>query len=58
MDVLLEMYSAKYPIGRCGVPDDIANSVLFLASDHASFITGTLLVADGGHLAASVSIDI
>ncbi|MBV1879037.1 MAG: glucose 1-dehydrogenase [Pseudomonadales bacterium] len=39
------------PIGRLGKPKDIANGVLFLASDDASFVTGTELVIDGGVLA-------
>lgn len=38
------------PIGRTGTPADIANAVLFLASDAASFITGQTLVVDGGML--------
>ena len=37
-----------YPIGRYGRPEDIANVALFLASDEAAFVTGTVLVADGG----------
>jgi NAD(P)-dependent dehydrogenase (short-subunit alcohol dehydrogenase family) len=37
-----------HPIGRLGVPDDIANGVLYLASDDSSFITGTELIIDGG----------
>ncbi|CAG2115495.1 unnamed protein product [Medioppia subpectinata] len=48
--------SARYPVGRHGVPDDIAKAVMYLASDHAQFITGTILVADGGNLAASVNL--
>lgn len=38
----------KIPSGRFGLPVDIANGVLFLASDAASFITGTDLIIDGG----------
>ena len=36
------------PLGRAGTPEDIANAVLFLASDKASYITGTTLRIDGG----------
>ena len=36
------------PLGRIGQPDEIAKAILFLASDDASFITGTALFADGG----------
>ena len=35
-------------IGRSGLPSDIAEAVLFLASDDARFITGTEVVVDGG----------
>lgn len=38
-----------HPIGRLGVPVEVANAVLFLASDEASFITGTALSVDGGY---------
>jgi NAD(P)-dependent dehydrogenase (short-subunit alcohol dehydrogenase family) len=38
------------PIGRWGQPDDIANIVLFLASDISNFITGHILCADGGQM--------
>jgi NAD(P)-dependent dehydrogenase (short-subunit alcohol dehydrogenase family) len=38
----------RQPIGRMGTPEEIANLVLFLSSDEASFITGSNIVADGG----------
>jgi NAD(P)-dependent dehydrogenase (short-subunit alcohol dehydrogenase family) len=38
----------KYPIGRLGDPRDIANVALFLASDEASFMTGSVVTPDGG----------
>jgi len=39
---------AKYPIGRFGRPEEIAQAALFLASDEAGFISGTALTIDGG----------
>lgn len=36
------------PLGRLGTPEDVANAVLFLASDEASYITGTTIIVDGG----------
>lgn len=38
-----------HPIGRLGVPGEVANAVLFLASEDASFITGTAFSVDGGY---------
>ncbi len=40
--------AAKYPIGRIGTPAEIANAALFLASDEASFVTGSIFTVDGG----------
>lgn len=42
-----------YPLRRVGTPADIANAALFLASDEASWITGTVLRVDGGLLAGN-----
>ena len=43
--------AADRPIKRIGTPEDIANAVLFLVSDIASWITGAILVVDGGGIA-------
>jgi NAD(P)-dependent dehydrogenase (short-subunit alcohol dehydrogenase family) len=46
-------FAAKlHPIGRVGQPEEVAKAALFLASDDASFITGTSLAVDGGLTAA------
>ena len=42
------MIDAIHPVGHMGAPDDIAQAVLYLASDRARFVTGTELIADGG----------
>jgi NAD(P)-dependent dehydrogenase (short-subunit alcohol dehydrogenase family) len=41
-----------HPIGRIGSPDEIADVVMFLASDESSYMTGALVVADGGFTSA------
>ena len=43
--------AATVPMGREGEPIEVANAVLFLASDEASYITGTELIVDGGFTA-------
>lgn len=44
----LAMTVAKYPIGRLGTPAEIAQVALFLAGDESSFVTGSVITADGG----------
>ena len=47
----LDRYGAGHPVGRIGAGQDIANLVLFLASEKSSFMTGTHVVIDGGYMA-------
>jgi 3-oxoacyl-[acyl-carrier protein] reductase len=42
--------AASIPLGELGTPRDVANAVLFLASDEARYVTGTTIVVDGGQL--------
>ena len=48
----LRAFEAMIPMKHMGVPDDIARTTLFLASDLASYMTGTQIVVDGGRLLA------
>ena len=41
---------ARVPLGRLGRPEEVAKAVCFLASENASYITGTHLIVDGGYL--------
>lgn len=45
----------RTPMNRFGHPDEVAGAAIFLASDAASFITGEILVIDGGYLASGVN---
>lgn len=47
----VEGIKAAHPMRRLGEPSEVANAILFLASDEASFITGAILPVDGGFLA-------
>ena len=51
--VVFERLVKWYPLGRVGEPEDIANAAMFLASDDAGWITGTVLTVDGGLLAGN-----
>ncbi len=48
---LLKEYFRHIPLGRGGLPEEVAGAVAFLASDLASFITGATLLIDGGQMA-------
>ncbi|AIQ31529.1 hypothetical protein P40081_27785 [Paenibacillus sp. FSL P4-0081] len=47
-DKIKQQFEQNTPLPRFGTPEDIANGVVYLASDEASFVTGAELVIDGG----------
>jgi 3(or 17)beta-hydroxysteroid dehydrogenase len=49
---LRDMIVSRHAMGRLGVPREIADAIVFLASDESSFMTGSELVVDGGYTAA------
>jgi NAD(P)-dependent dehydrogenase (short-subunit alcohol dehydrogenase family) len=51
LDSVLSTFDAFHPIGRVGTADDIANTVCFLLSDKASWVTGAIWDVDGGVMA-------
>ncbi len=51
-DAVIAQWGAQHPLGRVGVPAEIADAILFLASPLAGFVTGAELRVDGGLLAA------
>ena len=52
----LETIKAAHQMGRLGEPREVAEAILFLASDKASFITGAILPVDGGFRAISAAL--
>ena len=52
----IEAFLSSVPLGRLGDPREIANMVLFVASDQAEFVTGQHITVDGGYSAGKLSI--
>lgn len=54
-EAAIEGSKKKIPLGRLGTADDIARAALYLASDDASFVTGAILLVDGGRMAGAAT---
>lgn len=52
-----QAFITQVPLGRLAVPDEIADAVLFIASDRARFISGQLLCVDGGYSAGKLAVN-
>jgi 3-oxoacyl-[acyl-carrier protein] reductase len=50
----MNFWLENIPLGRFGHPEDLANLVVFLASEKASYITGTVIQVDGGFVKSSL----
>ena len=51
IDATLDTFAALHPLGRIGTATDVANAVIYLLSDQASWVTGAILNVDGGVMA-------
>jgi NAD(P)-dependent dehydrogenase (short-subunit alcohol dehydrogenase family) len=51
IDATLDTFAPLHPLGRVGTPADVANAVVYLLSDQASWVTGTIINVDGGIMA-------
>ena len=51
VESLLQKVQEKHPLNRLGKPEEVANVILFVCSNEASFITGSLISIDGGYVA-------
>jgi NAD(P)-dependent dehydrogenase (short-subunit alcohol dehydrogenase family) len=54
-EAAIEGSKKRIPLGRLGTSDDIARAALYLASDEASFVTGAVLLVDGGRMAGAAT---